>query len=163
MLLLVTLLLQHPLILCACSSQLLPLVNLNEKCAGTGAVCMCRHVCTQHRKIVVNQPLSLWGSHQRASAAAPVIRGQRLLYEAMGWRVEKWHGTIFFFFSHDSGAWISWTRSLKAAGNVFFRCLIYFLCKRKVWTVFITEWVEFWVASCQAWEQLWHWWVTLPP
>lgn len=78
------------------------------------------------------------GSHQRAPAAVPVIREQRPAWEAMGWRAEKWQGTIFYF-PPDSVAWIPWTRSSKAAVNPSFKCLIYFLCNTKILTVFVAE------------------------
>lgn len=125
-------LLQHPPILVHVQPSLCSLWVPMRGVQGWSCLCVQTQVCSALQAPCKWEPLPLWVS-QRATAAVPGIREQRLLWEAVGWRAEKWHGAILFPPCLDSVAWVSQTRSLKAAGNVSFKCLIYFLCKRKVW------------------------------
>lgn len=134
----------HP---CASSSQLLPLVNLKEECAGTGDIHMCRHVCTEHWEIVVSPSLSTVGVSPGSHCSCP---SDQRAEAAVQWVGEQKNGMVcalfccclffcLFVFLPGLTAWISWTGSLKATGKVSFKCLIDLLCKRKLLAVFITE------------------------
>lgn len=138
MLLLLTPLLQHPPILVHVQPSLCSLWAAMRGVQGWSCLCVQTQVYSAQQAPCKWEPLPLWGlteSHcccPRAQRAEAAVGSSGLESREMAW-------CNFIFSPLDSVVWVSQTRSLKAAGNVSFKCLIYFLCKRKVLAVFITE------------------------